>query len=216
MRTYLDCKNIVGNIPFTMTTKTHQSALRIVQRTSFNKFLAQYGHLQQTALLKMWMKHLFVTSSASKELTALKEFFVEKLQIIHKNHNGVQLTGCCELRVVFAFEFLKGHKKSDIIKGAIHKGTKPDLDNLAKVFMDCIEKVGMVENDSRFSKIILEKSYCHIPGIYFSINELTEEPIGYGQQHDSLYYDLFCIKEYNTWNKLMSEKANKSKGVNHG
>jgi hypothetical protein len=45
---------------------------------------------------------------------------------------------------------------------------------------------------------------------------LTEEPIGYGQEHESLYYDLFCIKEYNAWNKLMSEKANKSKGVNHG
>ncbi len=168
--TSINSRSIAGNIIFDVPTKTHQSALRIIQKTSFNKFLAQYGHLQQTALLKMWMKHLFVSASASKELNNMKLFLRDSLL---ENAPETPFDGPLKLEVIYSFNWLKGHSSKDKEKGSIYKATKPDVDNLVKVFMDALEGANFITNDSRFAVMILQKQYADWSGIKYRICELN-------------------------------------------
>lgn len=163
-------RHINGSIVFNLPTKTHQSALRIVQRTSYDKFLHSYGHLPAKPMLSAWMKHLFVTSSASKELTRMKAFIVGEITKTKEEYNITEpLDGALHLDVVFRFPYLKGHKSKDRDQGMIRKTTKPDVDNYVKIVMDSMETAGIIENDSRFYSIYLSKYYDSKPGIYWQI-----------------------------------------------
>ena len=165
-----DSKTIVGSMVFNLPTKTHQSALRIVQRTSYDKFLAQHGKLNPRQMLSAWMKYLFVTSSSSSELNKLKKYLISELQQTMKDvQEDYPLNIGMKLHVSFVFPWLKGHTKKEREQGIIIKTTKPDVDNLVKVLMDCMETSGLIENDSRFYEITLNKNYGDEPGIYWQI-----------------------------------------------
>lgn len=52
------------------------------------------------------------------------------------------------------------------------KTTKPDCDNLAKAFLDAMQKVGFFKNDSQIVDLRIRKVYGKHTGIGFEIREL--------------------------------------------
>jgi Holliday junction resolvase RusA-like endonuclease len=86
---------------------------------------------------------------------------------------------------------LAGHKPKTPFKGAIrlitkwcfpitgkhydgeYKTSKPDTDNMIKLFKDCLKDLGFFEkDDAQVASEITEKFWANIPGIYVSIEEL--------------------------------------------
>ena len=54
------------------------------------------------------------------------------------------------------------------------KITKPDTDNLIKLFKDCMTKAGWWEDDAQVCSEITEKFYGARPGIYVRVERITE------------------------------------------
>ena len=55
-----------------------------------------------------------------------------------------------------------------------YKTTKPDTDNLIKLFKDCMTKLGYWKDDAQIVSEITEKFYATIPGIFVHICPLQE------------------------------------------
>lgn len=71
-----------------------------------------------------------------------------------------------QLSIKWCYPFDNKHKKVE------WKTTKPDCDNLNKLFQDCMEKTGFFKNDSQISRLILEKFWNQVGGVYVEIEEL--------------------------------------------
>jgi Holliday junction resolvase RusA-like endonuclease len=55
------------------------------------------------------------------------------------------------------------------------KHTRPDLDNMAKLFQDCLTKTGFWQDDAQVVRLVLEKRWSmDSPGIAVEIFEMTE------------------------------------------
>lgn len=53
------------------------------------------------------------------------------------------------------------------------KDTKPDTDNIIKLFKDCVSKVGFFDDDCQIASETVEKFWGNTPGIWVHIEELT-------------------------------------------
>lgn len=51
-----------------------------------------------------------------------------------------------------------------------YKATKPDTDNLVKLFKDCLTRAGYWRDDAQVASEVTEKFWGMIPGIYVEIN----------------------------------------------
>lgn len=86
-------------------------------------------------------------------------------------------------------EHLSGHRPSEpymsavrlIVKWLFPKGkhqngeyraTKPDTDNLQKLFKDCMTAAGFWKDDALVASEVVEKFWADVPGIYVKIEEL--------------------------------------------
>lgn len=154
--------------------------------TSFQKFLDEHyakswnatdsvtlNKSSLTKLLGLWMKTLRVNAGSSKELNDAKKVFMLHLA---KKKPPEPLDGCFQLHVVFTFPWLKGHgKRLQERARAIRKNTKPDTDNLVKVFKDCLEKSGCLINDSRIARDVIEKRHGDDVGIQYRLSPIDVE-----------------------------------------
>ena len=52
--------------------------------------------------------------------------------------------------------------------------TKPDVDNLQKLLMDCMTAEGFWGDDAQVASLVVEKFWAQVPGIYIRIWELPE------------------------------------------
>lgn len=59
-----------------------------------------------------------------------------------------------------------------------YKATRPDTDNLIKLFKDCMTKTGFWHDDAQVASEITEKFYSDVPGIYVQVMELPAEEGG--------------------------------------
>lgn len=55
-----------------------------------------------------------------------------------------------------------------------HTG-KPDVDNMAKAFLDAIQKAGIIKDDAQVVSISADKAWWSSPSISFRIEEATQE-----------------------------------------
>lgn len=55
-----------------------------------------------------------------------------------------------------------------------YKSTKPDTDNMIKLFKDCMTVVGFWKDDAHVASEITEKFYGDIPGIFVRVEEIEE------------------------------------------
>ncbi len=53
-----------------------------------------------------------------------------------------------------------------------YKATKPDIDNVQKLFFDCMTDVGFWEDDVLVVSLIAEKFFADLPGIYVRVEEV--------------------------------------------
>lgn len=83
---------------------------------------------------------------------------------------------------------LAGHKPEKKFNGAVEllvkwcfpdkkrngewKTTRPDTDNLQKMFKDCMTKTGFWDDDAQVCREIVEKFWAEVPGIYVRVSEL--------------------------------------------
>ncbi len=63
-----------------------------------------------------------------------------------------------KIDIYFYFAYPKSTPKKKLINGAPHL-KKPDVDNLTKASFDCLEKEGIINNDSQFYKGKIEKRW---------------------------------------------------------
>lgn len=60
-------------------------------------------------------------------------------------------------------------------KDGEYKITKPDTDNLLKLFKDCMAKLGYFKDDSHVASELTEKFWANTPGIYVKAERITDE-----------------------------------------
>jgi len=75
-------------------------------------------------------------------------------------------TGAVRLMVKWLFPVTGKHKNGE------YKTTKPDLDNLMKLFLDCCTTVGFWSDDNLVASLVVEKFWADVPGIYVCIESL--------------------------------------------
>lgn len=60
------------------------------------------------------------------------------------------------------------------VKHGDYKITKPDIDNMQKLLLDCMTKLKFWEDDCQIASLIAEKFHGDIPGIYIKIEKLGD------------------------------------------
>lgn len=78
------------------------------------------------------------------------------------------MTGALRLVVKWCFP------TSDRKRYNTYKPTRPDTDNLQKLFKDCMTKAGFWGDDAQVASEICEKFYAEIPGIFVRVEEINE------------------------------------------
>lgn len=78
----------------------------------------------------------------------------------------VEFKGPIRLMIKWCYSFDSKHKAAE------WKITKPDLDNINKLFQDSMTKLGFWKDDAEISSLIIEKIYNVQCGIYVEIQEL--------------------------------------------
>lgn len=64
-------------------------------------------------------------------------------------------------------------KKADALSGALRPTGKPDLDNLAKLYSDALNKV-VWGDDAQIVSMALSKSYGTEPGVVITVNKMVQ------------------------------------------
>ena len=80
-----------------------------------------------------------------------------------------KIKGAIRLTVKWCFPMIKGTYNGQ------YKTTKPDTDNLQKLFKDCMTKVGYWNDDAQVASEISEKFWAKIVGIYVKVEEWNDE-----------------------------------------
>lgn len=80
-----------------------------------------------------------------------------------------KIQGAVRLTVKWCFPMIKGAHDGQ------YKTTKPDTDNLQKLFKDCMTTVGYWNDDAQVVSEISEKFWAKIVGIYVKVEEWNDE-----------------------------------------
>lgn len=80
-----------------------------------------------------------------------------------------KMTGALRLAVIWCFPAEGKHKHGEF------KTTKPDTDNLQKLFKDCMTKVGFWKDDAQVAIEHVEKRFADLPGIYVQVSQLKDK-----------------------------------------
>lgn len=70
-----------------------------------------------------------------------------------------------------------GIKKRQMLVGALHHDKRPDVDNLQKFILDCLNDI-VIKDDSQIADIRARKVYSDKPGTSIRIRALTEQNFG--------------------------------------
>lgn len=77
-----------------------------------------------------------------------------------------KFTGPVRLIAKWCFPLSGKHKDGE------WKVTKPDVDNLQKLLLDCCTDLGFWSDDKLIVSMVVEKFYSKLPGIYIKIMEV--------------------------------------------
>jgi len=102
---------------------------------------------------------------SSPELKAVR---VKLTAHLAKHVPEQKYTGAVQLVTKWLFPRTGGHRDGE------PKTTRPDLDNLTKLFLDCCTELGYWNDDATITSLIVEKFWSAVPGIYVKIEPLGE------------------------------------------
>ena len=101
----------------------------------------------------------------SDEIKAARGLFTAYLA---QHKPDAPMTGPIRLMTKWIYPVSKTHKHS------IWKTSKPDTDNMIKLFKDCMTKCGYWNDDAQVCSELTEKFYDVPCGIYVVVKEITE------------------------------------------
>lgn len=81
--------------------------------------------------------------------------------------------GPVQLSVVWCYPWRKSESKKNKAAGMKYCDTRPDCDNLLKMFNDCMTRLGFWTDDSQVAVLHFEKIWSNYPGIQVEITELA-------------------------------------------
>lgn len=99
------------------------------------------------------------------ELKDAKAKFIAHLSK-HRPEPEQMYTGAVRLTVKWLFPITGKHFDGE------YKTTKPDTDNLQKLFKDCMTKVGFWKDDAQVASEIIEKFYAAVTGVYVKVESI--------------------------------------------
>lgn len=105
-------------------------------------------------------KPIFYTKDEVKRAKQLFAWY------LYKNRPEQPFKGAVMLKTVWTFPIVGKHKDGE------YKTTKPDTDNLVKLFKDCMTKVGFWQDDAQVAYEVTVKQFGGSPGIDVSVNEI--------------------------------------------
>jgi len=82
-----------------------------------------------------------------------------------KHAPQIPMNGPIELHVVWCFPLQGKHENGE------PKTTKPDTDNMIKLFKDCMTKTGYWKDDAQVFREINEKFYSNVEGVFVQATE---------------------------------------------
>ena len=86
--------------------------------------------------------------------------------VFYEDEKLKQARGPIRLTTKWLFPLTKGKRNGE------YKVTKPDTDNLIKLFKDCMTKLGYWHDDAQVASDIIEKFHSEVVGIYVKIESL--------------------------------------------
>lgn len=98
-----------------------------------------------------------------EKLKLARELFMAHLSNYRPD---TKLEGPIRLTTKWLFPLTKGKRNGE------YKVTKPDTDNLIKLFKDCMTKLGYWHDDAQVASDIIEKFHSDVVGIYVKIESL--------------------------------------------
>ncbi|MBS4762131.1 RusA family crossover junction endodeoxyribonuclease [Carnobacteriaceae bacterium zg-ZUI252] len=116
-------------------------------------------HQQKRVTVKNGKPHFY----EPKKLKEARSLFMSKLA---KYKPEEKLKGPIRLTVKWLFPMTKASEHGE------YKTTKPDTDNLQKLFKDCMTTLGYWEDDAQVASEIVEKFWSNVVGIYVRVEVL--------------------------------------------
>lgn len=98
----------------------------------------------------------------------LKEARAKLLAHLSKHVPDKPLAGGVRLITKWCYPITGKHQDGD------YKLTKPDTDNIIKLFKDVMTDLGFWKDDAQVASELTEKFYSEMPGIYVNIEELPK------------------------------------------
>ena len=97
-----------------------------------------------------------------------------------------KLQGEIEAKIVAMYPIPKNMTKKNrqlIDEGKLHPTKKPDLDNVAKIILDSLNKIAF-DDDSQVIRLIVEKHFSDEPRVEVTLRELDEKKVRYTEVID--------------------------------
>ncbi|MGA0408794.1 MAG: RusA family crossover junction endodeoxyribonuclease [Limisphaerales bacterium] len=113
---------------------------------------------------------LFIGKRSSSKGKALQKEF-RALLLPHKPKTP--LSGPVSLQVAYLYAWNKSEPKKNRTSGWMWKATRPDADNLPKIFVDVMTDLGFWEDDGQIAQFLFQKAYVTNPGIRVKLTPLT-------------------------------------------
>ena len=88
-----------------------------------------------------------------------------------------KLQGEIEAKIVAMYPIPKSMTKKNrqlVEEGKLHPTKKPDLDNVAKIILDSLNKIAF-DDDSQVIRLIVEKHFSNEPRVEVTLRELDEK-----------------------------------------
>lgn len=77
--------------------------------------------------------------------------------------------------VRLSFPYRKSEPKKNRVPGGIPHTSRPDVDNLSKIWLDCLVKAGFLRDDSLVWSFWIAKRWTATPGVEITIETLQEQ-----------------------------------------
>lgn len=97
--------------------------------------------------------------------------------IFNNTMESKKLNGEIEAKIVAMYSIPKSMTKKNrqlIDEGKLHPTKKPDLDNVAKIILDSLNKIAF-DDDSQVTRLIVEKHFSDEPRVEVTLRELDEK-----------------------------------------
>ena len=129
---------------------TAQASMRIMKRSDGTQFVGKFanskGKRTQNDLMSLLREHVPETAS------------------------DCPVSVC----IVWAYPWRKSETKKRKARGWQPCDTRPDCDNLCKLLLDCMTRLGFWNDDSQVYDLHFVKKWCDTPGIGIEITEHEE------------------------------------------